>query len=820
MATKSFEELNTGALTIKNNELPESNTHTLVGNQLVDMVAKEQEIDGKAAQLRSDLNALEQEQIQGGVYDVSSHNDGAVFESISTLLGSADLSTLIPESVRRGGMSIRFIQGSVLNSDNKYVQYRLLTQNWSTNTEDWAVADEGVYVENPEFVYVKTDNEGKILEGIKTDGTKVIATDLEVDKDTTLNGNAKIEGNATISGDATILGKVDIQGTTYTLQENPEWIKVLTDAQDRIIAGVRKDGSVYIGQLEGLDDKLQEMLTQMQQMLDEAEEEIDEKIAVFNTIFDIIQNPEFISVETDNDGNVLGGRKVDGSKEEYLPVKFKKAIIDNLELSTPETIDSLKQVITDNITLEDIDNGTPKIYLYTRNILGNVSQFGGSYDETNNCINFLNPNAANYWIYSDVFNPLGEKLVHIKFRLEQIGTNNPIKVCIANNTQENPIIVGTVFNSGNYDITFDATFYRVYQGFTQKFYIWFYADDVVINAKIYNIEIFELKANAINATNIYGLNAKELFESTDNWVSDIETQIINPQCLIASNGDKYELAVNNSGQMITIPVIPNEAAFFGNSLVWSNYNGTAQFGMSASSKDADFYARINSYLTSLNPNYHARKFRIFEFEVISDVNNIDSVITTMVAQLSGDENLVVLEGGDNVPTNSVETILPISSIKLLKAIRAKCPNARVCWLGIWYNTSRKYQIIKNACKVTGCTLVPIYDLNTTINQDAIGNIIDYGAVGTEVWAIERVSNLVDNGNNNITFTFTYLTVTKTATIDVAEYSYNDSTLSYRGRYQVVTIGYSHPGDRGMKAITNRMLYVMGISDNEETYNLD
>ena len=62
MATKSFEELNTGALTIKNNELPESNTHTLVGNQLVDMVAKEQEIDGKVEDLAtgegSNINIL------------------------------------------------------------------------------------------------------------------------------------------------------------------------------------------------------------------------------------------------------------------------------------------------------------------------------------------------------------------------------------------------------------------------------------------------------------------------------------------------------------------------------------------------------------------------------------------------------------------------------------------------------------------------------------------------------------------------------------------------------------------------------------------
>ena len=54
--------------------------------------------------------------------------------------------------------------------DNKYVQYRLMADEWSTNTDDWAIAEEGVYVDNPEFVYVKTDKEGKILWAIKTDG--------------------------------------------------------------------------------------------------------------------------------------------------------------------------------------------------------------------------------------------------------------------------------------------------------------------------------------------------------------------------------------------------------------------------------------------------------------------------------------------------------------------------------------------------------------------------------------------------------------------------------------------------------------------------
>lgn len=52
------------------------------------------------------------------IYDVSSHNNGAVFESLQSLLSSPELNSLIPPSVRCGGMNIRFI-----NPNNKYVQY-------------------------------------------------------------------------------------------------------------------------------------------------------------------------------------------------------------------------------------------------------------------------------------------------------------------------------------------------------------------------------------------------------------------------------------------------------------------------------------------------------------------------------------------------------------------------------------------------------------------------------------------------------------------------------------------------------------------------
>ena len=74
---------------------------------------------------------------QAILFDVSSHNNGAVFESLSALLSSPNLSTLIPTSVRHGGMTILFVQ----SSDNKYVQFRYLLEYADTIEGNAAFVD-------------------------------------------------------------------------------------------------------------------------------------------------------------------------------------------------------------------------------------------------------------------------------------------------------------------------------------------------------------------------------------------------------------------------------------------------------------------------------------------------------------------------------------------------------------------------------------------------------------------------------------------------------------------------------------------------------
>ena len=96
------------------------------------------------------LSELSQ-QGQQVIYDVTTNNDGVTFTSLSALLSSENLSTLIPTSVRNGGMSIRFVQ----SSDNKYVQYMYVGTSTAVadfiNTDNWEkinLQDKIDYIEN------------------------------------------------------------------------------------------------------------------------------------------------------------------------------------------------------------------------------------------------------------------------------------------------------------------------------------------------------------------------------------------------------------------------------------------------------------------------------------------------------------------------------------------------------------------------------------------------------------------------------------------------------------------------------------------------
>lgn len=82
----------------------------------------------------------------GGVFDITAYHNGTKYADLTAALGISGAN--VPQSLRKGGMSVKFVQ----SYDDKYVQYRLTNQNWSTTVTDWQEMDtvrgENVYNAN------------------------------------------------------------------------------------------------------------------------------------------------------------------------------------------------------------------------------------------------------------------------------------------------------------------------------------------------------------------------------------------------------------------------------------------------------------------------------------------------------------------------------------------------------------------------------------------------------------------------------------------------------------------------------------------------
>jgi hypothetical protein len=272
----------------------------------------------------------------------------------------------------------------------------------------------------------------------------------------------------------------------------------------------------------------------------------------------------------------------------------------------------------------------------------------------------------------------------------------------------------------------------------------------------------------------------------------------------------------DGGTLAAIPIIPSKAAMIGNSLLLGN--GT--YGMAASDDEHDYYYYITKYIQSLNSSYTASRIRGWNYEAIDKEANINTYLAELTNQLDGDEDLVSIQIGDNVVAANL-TVFNKSAKILCKAVRQKCPKARVVWMGLWYGTTEKYGIIQSACKETGCRFISLRDIKE--DSDSKSYIGAVCSKEEKERTISDVSKVVENskqdGLTNITVTFTVSSTEYTSTLDVTSYSLEGGVLTYNSGYEIITNGTvaGHPGDNGFRMIANKFLYEMGLTDDEEYY---
>lgn len=161
----------------------------------------------------------------------------------------------------------------------------------------------GEYGDSPEFIRVYTDADGKFLWGIRVDGTvewakgvptpvKEALRELESKINTDNNGKfEEIETSLVALQDAVDVINASLKPLTdtFSFQDSPEFVNVVTDADGKVLFGIKADGSPYYPN---------------------------------NEMYHVIQNDEYLSAWVDASNKILFGIKTDGSiyiaKSEYI----------------------------------------------------------------------------------------------------------------------------------------------------------------------------------------------------------------------------------------------------------------------------------------------------------------------------------------------------------------------------------------------------------------------------------------------------------------------------------------------------------------------
>lgn len=280
------------------------------------------------------------------------------------------------------------------------------------------------YIQNEEFIFAKVDAEDKLLFGIQWDGTPVFGKTSAVEDRLQSQVTLLAEKVATIMGDedatnvidtinelkkffadientetlTSILANLDkttikdeegnVQDTPFRVIENDEFIKAITDTDDRILFGFRRDtgkpyyplnemyhviqNEEYFAAWVTTDDKvvlgirrdgqiigeihavnaLKQVISQLQSDVAALQEKvgtIDTNLKELLDVFSLQDNEEYLAVERDAEGKILSSTNPDGShyihnaKSETIPTEFTH--IEDPEGRTEITTDAENKIL-------------------------------------------------------------------------------------------------------------------------------------------------------------------------------------------------------------------------------------------------------------------------------------------------------------------------------------------------------------------------------------------------------------------------------------------------------------------------------------------
>lgn len=267
-------------------------------------------------------------------------------EQINKILGTDDITTTID--------SLKEIEAFLKDFTNSDTLKKLL--DLKANVDEVRITTNDIYKKsNP------NDSEGNVVD---TNTIVSIENNPEYIKVITDNVGKLIEAIG-LDGIRKFFAGIEVQGTLQCVTDNPEYIAVWLDNQERIVFGFKINGDPYFGY--GIPSQINSVIellksntkTRIDTLVDEVRATTDDiykksnpndgkgNVVDTNTIFSIKDNPEYIKALTDSVGKLIEVIGIDGIRKFFAGINIQgtlQCVTDNPEFISVE-LDKLGHIL-------------------------------------------------------------------------------------------------------------------------------------------------------------------------------------------------------------------------------------------------------------------------------------------------------------------------------------------------------------------------------------------------------------------------------------------------------------------------------------------
>lgn len=194
-----------------------------------------------------------------------------------------------------------------------------------------------------------------------------------------------------------------------------------------------------------------------------------------------------------------------------------------------------------------------------------------------------------------------------------------------------------------------------------------------------------------------------------------------------------ELAVKNSTY--------KKILFLGNSLLLGlSTDGShgVSFGMTALSPEKDWaYLLTKKLEAKYSSSVSVSKLHDAVFEQSESDDNSQNYINSNLAQAEKNNDLVIIQIGDNVNSDLRRTTFKANFEKLINAVRSANPTADILIAGVWFDGGGLQNWLLDFASSHGCMFAPLHDLYRSDTIATVGDTITF-ADGTQMKVYEAI----------------------------------------------------------------------------------